>query len=117
MLRNWIRAYDEINASTKDSWETRHKTTAKEPEIEQQLHKLFAQNRSIGQKVNFKWFQSNTCIIYSNLYPHRVVRIEGKQISYTRFAISCSWFIGFLQRKRITFLGVYLSSYTLCICI
>ena len=102
MLRTWIETYDEINASPKGSQKNRRETAAKEPEMEQQLHKLFVQKRSIGRKISSKWFQRNARIIYSNIYPHRVVRTEGKQTSYTGFAFSRGWFTGFLRRNGIS---------------
>jgi hypothetical protein len=52
MLRTWIRTYDEINASSKGSWKNRRNTTVKELEMEQELHELFLQKRSIGRKID-----------------------------------------------------------------
>ena len=49
MLRTWIWTYNEINASPKGSWKNRRNTTPKEPEMEQELHELFVQKRSIGR--------------------------------------------------------------------
>jgi len=88
MLHTWIRTYDEINASPKGSWKNRHNTTPKEPEIEQELHKLFLQKQSIRRKINAKWIQRNARIIYGNKYPHQVVQVKGKQTLYTGFAFS-----------------------------
>ena len=47
MLRTWIQMYDEINASPKGSRKNRQRTTPKEPEMEEELHKLFVQKRAI----------------------------------------------------------------------
>ena len=41
MLRTQIQTYDEINASPKGSWKNRQRTTPKELEMEEELHKLF----------------------------------------------------------------------------
>jgi hypothetical protein len=79
MLCTWIRSYDEINASPKGSRKNRRNTTPKEPELEEELHKLFVEKRAIGRKINAKWIYRNAQIIYGNRYPHRVVRVEGKQ--------------------------------------
>jgi transposase-like protein len=54
MLRTWIQTYDEINASSKGSWKNRRNTTLKEPEMEQELHKLFIQKQSTRRKINAK---------------------------------------------------------------
>jgi len=42
MLREWIRAYDDINASPKGSRKDRRRTTAKESKMEQELYELFS---------------------------------------------------------------------------
>jgi hypothetical protein len=41
MLHAWIWTYNEINAGPKGSWKNRQRTTPKEPEMEEELHKLF----------------------------------------------------------------------------
>jgi hypothetical protein len=55
MLRTWIQAYDEINASTKGCRKARLNVKAKEPQIEQELHDLFLQKRAISRKINSRW--------------------------------------------------------------
>jgi hypothetical protein len=102
MLRTWIRDYDTINASAKGCRKSRLKVSAKEPQIEQELHKLFLQKRSIGRKIGARWFDRNACLIYSQIYLQQVVRVEGKQTSYTGFGFSHGWFEGFLKRKGIS---------------
>jgi hypothetical protein len=55
MLRTWTQNYDEINASPKDSRKHRRETTAKEPEIEQELPELSLPKRAVGRMINTKW--------------------------------------------------------------
>jgi hypothetical protein len=102
MLRTWIRDYDIINASAKGCQKSRLKVSAKEPQIEQELHKLFLQKRLIRHKIRARWFDQNARLIYGQIYPQRVVRVKGKQTSYTGFSFSRGWFEGFLKRKGIS---------------
>jgi hypothetical protein len=51
MLQGWIRDYDTIDTSAKGCQKSRLKASAKEPQIEQELYKLFLQKRAIGRKI------------------------------------------------------------------
>jgi len=64
MLRTWIWDYDIINASAKGCQKSRLKVSAKEPQIEQELHELFLQKRLIRRKIRACWFDRNACLIY-----------------------------------------------------
>jgi transposase-like protein len=102
MLRDWIRDYDTINASAKGCQKSRLKASAKEPQMEQELHELFLQKRAIRRKIGARWFFRNAQLIYGQIYPQRVVRAEGKHTTYTGFGFSRGWFEGFIKRKNIS---------------
>jgi len=65
MLWDWIWDYDTINASAKGCWKSRLKASAKELQMEQELHDLFLQKRAIGRKIGSCWFFRNAQLIYS----------------------------------------------------
>jgi len=73
MLRTWIRDYDIINASAKGCRKSRLKVSAKEPQMEQELHELFLQKQLIRRKIGARWFGRNACLIYGQIYPQQVV--------------------------------------------
>jgi transposase-like protein len=110
MLRDWIRDYDTINASAKGCRKSRPKVSAKEPQMEQELHELFLQKRAIGRKIGSRWFFQNAQLIYGRIYPQRA---EGKHTTYTGFGFSRGWFEGFLKRRSIS-LRVSLFSIQFC---
>jgi hypothetical protein len=101
MLRDWTRAYDDINASTKGCQKNRQLASAKEPKMEEELHTLFLQKQSIRRKIRSQWFYRNACLIYGNIYPERVIKEEGKQNTFKGFGFSQSWLASFVQRKGI----------------
>jgi len=51
MLCTWIRDYDNINASAKGCQKSGLHVNAKEPQIEQELHKLFLEKQAIRRII------------------------------------------------------------------
>jgi hypothetical protein len=88
MLRNWIKDYDKIKASSKGSRKANCTQPAKEPQIEAQLYDLIIEKCAIGRRVGRRWLEQHAKVIYSNLYPNRVMRIKGECVIYKGFQFS-----------------------------
>ena len=101
MLRGWIKDEDAIYATPKGTRKHRVKVLCKEPEMEQRLYALFLSKREIGRRIGYMWIHRNARLIYTDIYPDRVIRTEGKPIKYQEFAFSRGWFTAFLKRHSI----------------
>lgn len=76
MLRSLVLNKEKIQKQRKGSCRSREpQQTVKKVKIEQELNQRFETAQEQGQKVSFKWILRHSRDIYSNPYPHRVMRM------------------------------------------
>ena len=99
MLTDWIRKKPFIEQLKKGTRKERSKP-AQEPEVEFDIMKQFIELRSLGRRVTRSWFTRYGKALYKQRYPHRVTRINDKDV-LQGLNFSYGWFCGFRKRHYI----------------
>ena len=104
MLKTWCRNKAKILGQTKGSRRARHAatSTAREPILEEHLHREYRAARDVGRSIGARWFLRRAKFIYAELYPHRILRDSDGRRTYLGFKFSNGWFQLFKRRYNIS---------------